>query len=191
MVWEVLRSRVQQSRALISGATCLEEVLARTQQRTCSRRLGMWRSESLAEAIATAERQTTRSRQHEAMRFFVATLVRVRRGQVEGAWRALILFTANSRQEEAERAARSVRTDLLVQSATQRTKTLEMVKVWKAWASLVEQRRRRNAVNAATSSLEEQRTSLAKKILLLKLDRAVRVAGSIMERSNRCAIVMN
>lgn len=187
--WEAMRSRVRRSRALASGAARLEGALAGARQRTLSRRLGIWRSESLAGVIAAGERRAATDRRREAVRRLVSTVARVRRQRIEGGWRALVLCAVDRRRVDVERASRAARADLLARGAAERSRRRVLARAWKAWAELLVQRRLRGAVGAATSSLEGERASLARQVQLLRISGAVRLMVSIAERSNRCAVV--
>lgn len=183
--WEVLRSRVHRSRAVVSAAARLDGVLFRSRRRALSRGLGVWRSESLAEAIAEGRRQGVRDRRHAAVRLLGSVAARVRRRRVEDGWRALALCASEGRRAEAAAAARAEHVELLARGAAQRSRRRVLVAAWKAWRELVARRRLRGAVGAATSSLTERTASLARQVQLLKLGGAVRVMVSVAERSNR------
>lgn len=185
--WGALQSRVRQSRALVTGATRLQGTLFRARRRALSRRLGVWRSESLAEAIAEGQRQAVREHQHAAVRLLASTARRIKRKRFESGWRALATFAAECRREEGKRASRSERAGLLVQRTLERSRKRELAKVWKAWVGHLTRRRVQGKVDAAVSSLEEEKASLAREVKMLKLGGAVRLIVSSAERSNRCA----
>ena len=60
-----------------------------------------------------------------------------------------------------------------------------LARVWRAWLRLLEERRVRGAVGAATSSLEGQRVSLARLCHRLKMEKGVRLIVSVTEQSER------
>lgn len=170
----------------MTGATRLQGTLFRARRRALSRRLGVWRSESLAGAIAAGQKQAVRDRRRAAVRLLASTAGRVRRRRLESGWRALATFAAESRREEAEHASRSERAGLLVQRTLERARKRELSKVWKAWVELLTQRRMQGEVGAAVSSLEEEKASLAREVAMLKRAGAIRLIVSAAERSNRC-----
>ena len=183
--WEVLQSRVRRSRAVASATDRLNGVLLRSRRRALSRGLGVWRSESLAEAIAAGRRQGVRDSRHAAVRLLGSVAARVRRRRLENGWRALALCASDGRRAEAAAAARAEHAELLVTGAAQRSRRRALVAAWKAWRELVARRRLRGAVGAATSSLTERTASLARQVQLLRLGGAVRLVVSVAERSNR------
>ena len=188
VAWGVLRTRARESRALVSGAVRLEGILFRARKRALSRRLGAWRSASLAEAIAEGGRQAARGRRVAAVRVLASVSARVRRRKLEGGWRALVLLVADGRRVESEQASRSERAGVLARRCADRARSRALAGAWGAWTRAVAQRRLRGAVCTATSLLEGERASLARQLQLLKLTGAVRLMVSVTERSNRCAV---
>lgn len=188
VAWGVLRTRARESRALVSGAVRLEGILFRARKRALSRRLGAWRSASLAEAIAEGGRQAARGRRVAAVRVLASVSARVRRRKLEGGWRALVLLVADGRRVESEQASRSERAGVLARRCADRARARALAGAWGAWTRAVAQRRLRGAVCTATSLLEGERASLARQLQLLKLTGAVRLMVSVTERSNRCAV---
>lgn len=187
--WEVLRNRVQRSRALVSGAARLDGVLFGSRRRALSRRLGVWRSASLAETIAAGKRQGVRDKRQAAVRLLGSVAARVKRRQLENGWRALAVFAADGRRAEAAMVARARHASLLVRGAVERSRRRVLVSTWTAWRELLARRRLRGAVVVATSSLTERTAFLARQVQLLRLDGAVRLMTSVMKRSNRCVCV--
>ena len=183
--WEVLRSRVRRSRAVVSAAARLDAVLFRSRRRALSRGLGAWRSESLAEAIAAGRRRAVRDGRHAAARLLGSVAARMRQRRLEHGWRALALRASDGRRAKAAAAARAEHMELLARQAARRSRRRVLVAAWKAWGEQVARRRLRGAVGAATSSLTERTTSLARQVQLLRLDGAVRLVISVAERSNR------
>lgn len=184
--WEVLQSRVRRSRVVVSATARLDGVMFRSRRRALSRRLGVWRSESLAGAIAAGRKQGVHDRRHAAARLLGSVVARVRRRRLESGWRALALCASDGRRAEAVAVARAEHVELLARGAVQRSRKRALVTAWKAWRELVARRRLRGAVGAATSSLTERTASLARQVQLLRLGGAVRVVASVAERSNRC-----
>lgn len=183
--WKVLQSRVRQSRAVVSGTARLEGVLFRSRRRALSRGLGVWRSESLAEAIAAGRRQGVRDSRRAAARLLGSVAARVKRRRLEDGWRVLALRASDGRRADAAAAARAERVGLLACGAVQRSRRRVLVVAWRAWRELLARRRLRGAVGAATSSLTERTASLARQVQLLRLGGAVRLMVSVAERSNR------
>lgn len=184
-MWEVLQSRVRRSRAVVSGAARLDGVLFRSRRRSLARGLGVWRSESLAEAIAAGRRQGVRGSRHAAARLLGSVAAHGRRRRLEDGWRALALRASDGRRAEAAAAARAEHADLLARGAAQRSRRRALGAAWREWRELLARRRLRGAVGAATSSLTERAASLARQVQLLRLNGAVRLVVSVAGRSNR------
>eukprot|EP00903_Cladosiphon_okamuranus_P010836 g10237.t1 len=186
--WEVLQSRVRRSRAVVSATARLDGMLFRSRRRALARGLGVWRSESLAEAIAAGRRQGVRDRRHAAARLLGSVVARVRRRRLESGWRALALCALGGRREEAAAVARAEHVELLTRGAVRRSRRRLLVTAWKAWKEQVARRRLRGVVGAATSSLTERTASLARQVQLLRLAGAVRLMVSVADRSNRALL---
>eukprot|EP00752_Nemacystus_decipiens_P016258 g14538.t1 len=182
---EALQSRVLRSRAVVAATARLDGVLLRSRRRALSRGLGVWRSASLAEAIAAGRRRGIRDSRLTAARLLGSVGVRVRRRRLEDGWRALALRVADGRRAAAAEAARAEHAEVLARGAAQRLRRRMLAAAWRAWKELVAQRRLRGAVGAATSLLTEQTASLARQVELLRLGGAVRLMLSVAERSNR------
>lgn len=156
-----------------------------SRRRSLSHRLGVWRSEALAGAIASGEGQVIRENRQAAVRLLAATTARVERRRMAKGWRALIVYTGERRKAEMERALRSDRVLELSQRALETRRRRELGRTWKAWRELLAERRLRGAVGAATSSLEVERAALAAEVVVLKRRGAVRLMSAFLNRSTR------
>lgn len=183
--WATLHSAVRQSRGLVTGAARLDAVLFRARRRTLSRRLGAWRSESLARAVAAGAHHAVRDRRLAATRLLGSAASRVKRRRLEIGWRAMEGVAADGRRAEAAAEARAERVGVVARVAAERVRRRALTRAWAAWKEALARRRVRSAVTAATSSLAGETVALARQVHLLRLGGALRLMASAAERSNR------
>lgn len=188
VAWRTLSSNSRQARLVVTAVARIEGMLFRARQRSVSHRLGVWRSEALAGAIADGEMHTVLGNRHAAVRLLAGTIARVEQRRLASGWRALTLFVAERRRAEAERASMSVRAPVLLQRSVERVTRREVGKRFRRWREVVADRRLQGAVGAARATLEGEKAVLAAELMKLKRHGAVLLLASFVDRCERCVL---